>query len=222
MSKRRTPDRAAPGRPAGHQGKPVRQLLLEASQQLFAMHGYEGVSVKAIADSAGVNPAMVHYYFGNKDGLFASVIEETLHPIISKVQQLDTLSTTESFIEQFLQIYMTTVAANPWFPVLLNREVLLPEGRLKKQFTNQVVAPVSSKIRKMIELKKKQGELDADIDPTLATINLISLAIFPFLSMNVVGKALNINVNDTLIENLSRHTTHVYLHGIHKSGNNDA
>lgn len=206
------------GRPAAGQGKDVRRLLLQASQQLFASHGYQGVSIKAIADKAGVNTAMVHYYFGNKDSLFVSVIEETMHPVLQKAKELATVTDTESFIRQFLQIYMKTVAANPWLPVLLAREVILPEGRLKDRFINQVVGPLSNKVRKLIETSKKRGGLDPQTDPTVATINLVSLAFFPFLAMPVLSKALKIEVDDGFIEKLTRHTTHIYLKGLHKPG----
>jgi len=214
MPVHRSSVRTAPGRPAGKQDRDVRRLLLEASQQLFASHGYRGVSVKTIADKAGVNPAMVYYYFNNKDGLFVSVVEETLHPIIEKVYELTSIDDIETFIEQFLDIYMTTVSSNPWFPVLLNREVLLPEGRFQQQFIRQVVTPVSNRIKKLLERQKARGEIATEVDPTLATINLISLAVFPFLAMPVFRQALVPEMDDIFIASLSRHTTRIYLHGV--------
>jgi AcrR family transcriptional regulator len=206
------------GRPFAGHGKDVRHQLLKASQQLFAGRGYQGVSIKAIADKAGVNTAMVHYYFGNKDSLFVAVIEETMQPILSKARELATVTDTEAFIRQFLQIYMKTIAANPWLPVLLAREVILPEGRLKDRFISQVVGPLSNKVRKLIETSRKHGDLDPETDPAVATINLASLAFFPFLAMPVLSKALKIDVDDNFVEKLTRHTTQLYLKGLYNPG----
>ncbi|MEX2489293.1 MAG: TetR/AcrR family transcriptional regulator [Pseudomonadales bacterium] len=218
MDRPKRQKRPRSGRPETRAGKDVRLLLLEASRRLFASHGYQGVSVKAIADQAGVNPAMVHYYFGNKDGLFVAVIEETLVPVLQKARELANITDTESFIRQFLQIYMSTIAANPWLPVLLTREVILPEGRLRERFVGQVVGPLSHKLRGLIETGKHRGEFDKDIDPTLAVINLISLAAFPFLAMPILNKALKVELNDDFVEHLIRHTSRIYLEGIYKRG----
>jgi AcrR family transcriptional regulator len=52
-----------------------RQHLLEIAEQLFGKHGFEAVSVRQLAAEAGVNLAMVSYYFGSKEGLFQELIQ---------------------------------------------------------------------------------------------------------------------------------------------------
>jgi AcrR family transcriptional regulator len=56
-------------------GAESRQRVLEAARELFAQHGYGGTTVRAIATAAGVDPAMVFYFFGTKQGLFSAVID---------------------------------------------------------------------------------------------------------------------------------------------------
>ena len=58
-----------PGRPRAEQALDARQALLDAARELFAREGFDRVSTKRLADEAGVNPAMIHYYFGDKAGL---------------------------------------------------------------------------------------------------------------------------------------------------------
>lgn len=55
--------------------KDARTAILDAAERLFAELGYGGASMRAIAREAGVNQALVHYYFDSKDGLFSAVIE---------------------------------------------------------------------------------------------------------------------------------------------------
>ncbi|MFD8569502.1 TetR family transcriptional regulator [Streptomyces sp. NPDC059639] len=57
--------------PEGH-----RRAVLEAARRLFAAHGYQGVSIRAIAAESGVTPGLVMAYFGSKDGLFRAVVGE--------------------------------------------------------------------------------------------------------------------------------------------------
>jgi AcrR family transcriptional regulator len=56
-------------------GAESKQRILQTARELFGQHGYGGTTVRAIAIAAGVDPAMVFYFFGTKQGLFAAAIE---------------------------------------------------------------------------------------------------------------------------------------------------
>lgn len=64
---------ARTGRRPGHSG--AREAILDAAREAFAEHGFEAASLRSIARRAGVDPALVHHYFGTKDGLFAAAME---------------------------------------------------------------------------------------------------------------------------------------------------
>lgn len=68
------------GRPGRwRSGAESRQRILEAARALFPQHGYGGTTVRAVAAEAGVDPAMVFYFFGTKQGLFAAAIDMSAH-----------------------------------------------------------------------------------------------------------------------------------------------
>jgi AcrR family transcriptional regulator len=69
---------ARTGRRPGASG--TREAILEAARASFADRGYSGTSVRAVAARAGVDPALVHHYFGTKDGLFAAAMELPFDP----------------------------------------------------------------------------------------------------------------------------------------------
>ncbi|WP_020673956.1 TetR/AcrR family transcriptional regulator [Amycolatopsis nigrescens] len=77
MAERSTPGHPRrPGRPGRwRSGAESKQRILETARELFGRHGYGGTTVRAIATAAGVDSAMVFYFFGTKQGLFAAVIE---------------------------------------------------------------------------------------------------------------------------------------------------
>src|SRR2546421_12192837 len=66
------------GRPAG--SPPNREAILAAARDQFAARGYESATIRGIAAAAGVDPALVHHYFGSKDRLFAAAVELPLAP----------------------------------------------------------------------------------------------------------------------------------------------
>ena len=67
-----------PGRPAG--SPPNREAILSAARQQFAQRGYDSATIRTIAAAAGVDPALVHHYFGSKDVLFAAALQLPVSP----------------------------------------------------------------------------------------------------------------------------------------------
>ncbi|ANN18838.1 TetR family transcriptional regulator [Amycolatopsis orientalis] len=86
-------DRRRPGR--WRSGAESKQRVLRVARELFDQNGYSGTTVRAIATAAGVDPAMVFYFFGTKQGLFGAVIEMSEHvpPAIESIfdGSLDTM-----------------------------------------------------------------------------------------------------------------------------------
>jgi AcrR family transcriptional regulator len=68
-------------------GEQSKQRILQTARDLFGQHGYGGTTVRAIATAAGVDPAMVFYFFGTKQGLFGAAIEmsDNVAPAIESI-----------------------------------------------------------------------------------------------------------------------------------------
>ncbi|MGD9530889.1 TetR family transcriptional regulator [Pseudonocardia sp.] len=73
----------APARPRGRRpgGTDTRTQLLDAARVEFAERGYDGATVRVIADRAGVDPAMVNHWFGGKEALFVAALEVPIDPV---------------------------------------------------------------------------------------------------------------------------------------------
>ncbi|MFF9852808.1 TetR/AcrR family transcriptional regulator [Streptomyces litmocidini] len=72
--------RGRPSRTEEESGPGARERILEAARAQFAERGYDKASVRGIAKAAGVDPALVHHYFGTKDEVFAAAIEVSFEP----------------------------------------------------------------------------------------------------------------------------------------------
>lgn len=58
----------------------TREAILDAARAAFAERGFDGASIRVIASGAGVDPALVHHYFGTKERLFLDVVEAPVDP----------------------------------------------------------------------------------------------------------------------------------------------
>jgi AcrR family transcriptional regulator len=66
------------GRRSGESG--TREAILEAARQQFGLHGYDGATIRGIATGAGVDPALVHHFYGTKEHLFAAAMRLPMIP----------------------------------------------------------------------------------------------------------------------------------------------
>jgi AcrR family transcriptional regulator len=72
-------ERRRPGRPAGTSD--TRERILASARELFAQNGIDKTSIRAVAAAAGVDPALVHHYYGTKQQLFAAAIHVPIDPM---------------------------------------------------------------------------------------------------------------------------------------------
>jgi AcrR family transcriptional regulator len=106
---------ARTGRRPGNQD--TREAILTAARAAFADRGYDGASIRQIATSAGVDPALVHHYFGAKDQLFLATMEAPINPaeFLPKIFEPGLDGVGERLVRTFIGVWDspagTTVAA---------------------------------------------------------------------------------------------------------------
>ena len=201
-----------PGRPSKCTDDPVSDRLLHAAKELFSNYEYRAVSIRQIAALAGVNTAMVHYYFGDKAGLYRNMMEKVSLPVedaLRKIAARDDLSITE-----FIRVWMQAMYDNPWYPVFILKEGVLGQGPIH-QFTStrlgEVMAPA---LRKALENDRQNGRLRKELDLKLVAMSLVSLQTYPFLVRPLLEKSLGISFDQDQFDTLCNHTTDIFLHGV--------
>ncbi len=88
---------ATAGRPKGHSG--ARDALIEAARSCFTLKGYERVSTRELARKAGVDAAMIRYYFGSKAGLFEAMVRDTIAPVLEAFKHYNAAQSHQSASE---------------------------------------------------------------------------------------------------------------------------
>lgn len=204
--------RMALGRPAGEVGDRVRSDLLEAARQLFLSNELKAVSIREIAAKARVNGAMVSYYFGSKQGLYLSMVEELLSTLRAKLYEMQ--PGEEVSIAEFSATYCTMLAANPWWPNFMVRKVLFSHGEVRDVVIKIMATVFVPKLLHAIHSGKAQKQFRADLNPGLALLSVMGMTIFPFLAKPVVEQVLHLQIDARFAEQLDAHNTRLFLNGV--------
>lgn len=168
------------GRPSGDD-LDLRTRLLDVAIAQFARVGIGATSLRAIAIGADVTPAMLHYYFGDKQRLVRAVIDERLLPIFVPLRtQLERAGDDpQALIESFVHGIDVVVARHPWLPPLWVREVLCEGGALREVLFAEGVPGVPQLLARRFAAAQANGRLNASLDPRLLVVSLVGLTLFP-------------------------------------------
>ena len=139
---------------------------------------------------------------------------DVMSPILEQISAAEE-SKTQLTLTGFLRGYMRTLAANPWLPKLVVREVLPDNGRLRDVFLTELAERAAKLLPEILDREQQSKNLRTDLDPELLMISVISLAVFPFLAAPVLEPVLDVSLTDTLlIDRLIEHTLDVLQRAI--------
>jgi AcrR family transcriptional regulator len=103
--------------------------ILDTAEELFAAHGYDGVSVRDITERVGVNKALLFYYFESKADLFEKVVERFYDAHVQGfMDAFGESGTLHERAHRVLDAYADFMENNPRFPLLMQRELANPDS----------------------------------------------------------------------------------------------
>lgn len=159
-------------------------LILESAKKLFIINGLEKTKMQQIADEAGINKSLLHYYFRSKDKLFEAVLAGILAEIAPMLKRFfggDTPIFTK--IENFVATYINLINKNPFLPEFVFNELNRNPDNLVRIMISAGVDPDA--ILQQIETEIESGRIK-NINPKQLLINILALTIFPFLAKPIV------------------------------------
>lgn len=171
-----------PGRPSGGtKGTEKREHLLDTALNLFARQGIADTSLNAIAREAGVTPAMLHYYFHNREQLLDVLIEERFLPVRLAAGSVFDANADDPIaaFTQLAQRFIDISTAHPWFAPLWLREVMSDNGVLKQRMDERFGDAQRKAALKSITRWQAEGKLNADLEPSLLFITLFGMTLLP-------------------------------------------
>lgn len=185
-----TPSRRR-GRPAAEDDGKLRERLLAAAERLFSERGFAATPVRAVAEAADVNPALVSYYFGGKQGLLEAVFEQALAPMAEALEAM--MNAPEVQPTALLDLLHRLGTEHPNLLPLLVREALLPGGALRDTFAERFAPRLGGRVPALLRQARDQGRLAADADPEALTVLMLSMGVFPFVAADLARRVLGMD-----------------------------
>jgi TetR/AcrR family transcriptional regulator len=163
------------------------QRILEAARVVFVRRGTAGARMQEIAAEAGVNQALLHYYFRSKERLAEAVFRLVAGRILPAVFGiLGSDLALEDKIERVVTLYLDSFSGSPFLPGYILSELHHHPERARQLFASaagvppdRFAAPILLKLRAQIEARVQEGAMRS-IAPEQFAVNLISLCVFPF------------------------------------------
>jgi TetR/AcrR family transcriptional regulator len=169
------------------------EKILAAARKVFTTQGMAGARMQDIADEAGINKALLHYYFRDKDKLFETIFmdeAEKFFPKINTIFQSD--DPLFEKIEKFVNEYIDEMQENPYLPWFVLNEINRDPDRFMKKVLGESNRPKPAKFLEQIEAEIKKGTIKR-IHPIHLLMNLLSMTIFPFIAKPMMTRNLQIS-----------------------------
>ena len=177
--------------------------ILDVAEKVFSELGFDGASTRTISGEAGVNMAMLNYYFGSKEGLFLAVFNRKISSFQNLLQNLgnDGSMTAWSKIEKYIELYAQRVVNNNCFQKMLYQEMAMQRrGELADSISNILMKNVSE-VHKILQDGIDNGEFNKDIDMEMVIATIYGTKNFiinsPQLTSNMLGYDIQ---NEKLLE----------------------
>lgn len=160
--------------PTDNKDVSTRSHMMESAKRVFAEQGYDGATVKALADAAGVNVSLISYHFGGKEGLYRACLEQfgrerlgTAERVLREATSIEDFRIRLSmFAEEFLRANMRDLSLCK----ILHREFDTGLNPIAMDVFKGTFLPVFQALVEFISAAQKKNLVHADFDPADCTL----------------------------------------------------
>lgn len=204
-----------PGRRPVDDAADLRGRLLDAAIDAYSRTGVAASTNRAIARVAGVNPALVNYYFG--DRLADAVVEERMLPAVAEVMAAmgEPPDDPLALASRFVDAVSAAIARHPWLPALWIREVLVEGGAFRDALFARI-GPLPRAVAARFGDAQRAGRLDPALDPRLVVVSMVALTMFTAASAPIWRRLFE--ADDLDIDTVRRHAHAMLAHGLAPTG----
>ncbi len=166
--------------------KNTEHKILEAAKNVFLKKGMAGARMQEIADGAGINKSLLHYYYRSKQKLFLAVFQFAIRSFVPEIREIiASQKPIEEKVELFVRDYIDILLEHPFVPMFIIQEIQRDPDTLFQTFIEAGIQPEI--ILKEFQESMDKGKLQR-LDPRELMINILSLCIFPFASKPVMQR----------------------------------
>lgn len=161
--------------------------IIAAAEKLFADHGFDAVSMHAIATDAGISKANIYHYFPNKDALYLAVLQSAAASLRALLQAaVDKSGTASEALHHFAVNHLQHLLARPRLVRLFLREMLEKGEPRARDLADAGLADLFASLVQILQLGQERGELRKDFDPALVATMLLGANVIFFQSRELL------------------------------------
>ncbi len=162
------------------------EKIFDAATEVFTEKGMDGARMQDIADQAGINKALLHYYYRTKDRLFDAVFEKVAGKVFARFAPVfDENISLENKIRFFYREHIAFLQQNPRLPTFLLNEINRNPARIKKLLRNIDVRKFWETLEKQHRDEFKKYNITQESMPQIMTI-IASISVFPFVAQGII------------------------------------
>ena len=159
------------GRDAG-----TAEAILDAAEPLFGSQGFAATTIKQIGKAAGLNPALIYYYFGSKEELYRAILNRLFGTLTERgAERLATVTSPEEAIRTLIALQSETMLHSPSLPRILVREMADHGAKHAQEGMAHLSATLFARLHALIQHGQAAGTFRADLDARFAAISTVSL-----------------------------------------------
>jgi AcrR family transcriptional regulator len=165
------------------------QLILNAAKEIFLAKGMAAARMQEIADKAGINKAMLHYYFRTKEKLFELVMLDNMATFVEGAAAIihNEATSLDEKIDFLVSHYTNVLIKNPDVPQFVLNEIRSQPEKISAIF-NEKLRIFESPLMKQISESIGNEEIVNIAHPAQFMVNLLALTIFPFIAKPMLMK----------------------------------
>jgi len=201
-----------PGRPTGRDCSKY-DALLTSARKLFLSQSYQQVTTRELAAEAGVDMALIGYYFSSKEGLYQAMFREIYERALTQLRRRRKAPLPDSVSELFDMVY-DVYGTHPELALLLFRTLVLKEGPSREFLLRDIVQQLRSYAVKVLESLKASGEIDSGYDLPMLEDAFAGLCFRPFQMRPLWVESMGVEEADRHIQRLFRQNAVLFERGI--------
>ena len=165
------------------------EKILQSAETEFVEKGYDGARMQSIADRAGINKALLHYYYRTKDKLFEVVFRSAAKAFLPKIFKIlnDPDKEFETKIREFTVTYIGLIQENPHIPMFIIHELGKKDNRFLK-ILGEINHDLSG-FKRSVQNEIEAGRIKP-VEPEQLLMNLVSLCVLPVIAGPIVIQVL--------------------------------
>jgi AcrR family transcriptional regulator len=180
--------------------------IMEAAEQLFSQKGFDGTSVRDIAETANVNLAMISYYFGSKEKLMEALFKhkgDHFRVQLENLIQDEKLSSIQK-VEKFIDDFIERILKKQHFHKIMVREQVSDSNSAIVQRIYQLKEANMALIRQLIQQGQKKGDFNKNIDVVLLMMTLVGTVSQAITSQQLYRRLYNISSQEEFEKHIKK------------------